>query len=141
MSRRVYLSVSLPYTDRHRFAHSSVSRSPNFFPPTASLVLLFPARRICFPSLPVACSQATTDRHTRTFHWSKFAKCRCFDFRYISFSLLTGYLWKWSSLPCSDIFRIMVMWPKRLENEILLSELTSCCLLLHSLRDTDFSRT
>ena len=73
---------------------SSVSRSPNFFPPIASVFLLFHARRISFPSLPGACSQATTDKHIHLDILAKFAKCRCFDFRYIIFGLLKGYLWK-----------------------------------------------
>ena len=92
---------------------SSVSRSPNFFPPIASLFLLFLARRISFPSLPGACSQATTDRHMHQDILAKFAKCRCFDFRYIIFGLLKGCLWKMEQFFLLSSFRIMVMWQKR----------------------------
>ena len=92
-----HLPVSrLPiFFSTNRFAHSSVSCSPNFFPPIASLFLLFLARQIfSFPSLPRACSQATTDRHMHQNILAKFVKCRCFDFRYIIFGLLKGYLWQ-----------------------------------------------
>ena len=92
---------------------SSVSRSPNFFPPIASLFLPFFAHRISFPSLTGACSQVTTDRHMHQDILAKFAKCRCFDFRYIIFGLLKGYLWKMEQFFLLWSFRIMVMWQKR----------------------------
>ena len=50
---------------------------------------------------------------------SKFAKCRCFDFRYIIFGLLKAYLWKMEQFVQFCFFRIIVMWQKRYENEIL----------------------
>ena len=99
-----------------RFAHSSrffCIALTEFFPPIASVFLLFLASWISFPSLLGACSQATTDRHMHLDILAKFAKCRCFDFRYIIFGLLKGYLWKMEQFFLLWSFRIMVMWQKR----------------------------